>query len=405
MNVRELEQKFDLLRNNKVSIDLSRGRPSSQQLDLSDNILNNLNSANVKLQDIDPRNYGSIEGLESCKSLFSDILDIPTKNLIIYGNSALNLEYELISDAFIKGICGCMPWHQISGIKWICLVPGYDRHFSICEYFGIEMISVNLSNEGPDMNQIEELVKDPLVKGIWCTPIYSNPLGITFSDEIVKRFASLRPAAKDFRIYWDLAYCLHHLGPIHDSLLNVFREAKKQNNNDLFYIFMSTSKVTYAGSGIAALACSQKNKQDILSKLKYKTICSDKVNQLRHTLFLKDRKTVIEHMKKHADIVRPKFNRLLHGLDKVSRYCKIIRTNGGYFISIFLKHGTAKNVISRCLQCGLRLTEAGCAYPYHYDPFDSHIRIAPTCLNENEIDIAAEILSVCIELEYRLSEE
>ena len=405
MNVNDLELKYKTLKSKNYKIDISRGKPSKEQLDLSNDMLTVLDKNFVFDSDDDPRNYGKLDGLDSCKRLFSQISGLSENNFIVYGNSSLNLQYELISDAFIKGIFGCTPWHKLRGVKWICLVPGYDRHFSICEYFGIKMIPVELKSDGPDMDTIEELIKDPLVKGIWCTPIYSNPLGITFSNNIVRRFASLKPAARDFRVFWDLAYCVHHLSKNRDNLLNVYDEARKVSNEDLFYIFFSTSKITYAGSGVAAVACSERNKTDILNKLKYKTICSDKVNQLRHVLFLKDSSQISKHMEKHSSIIAPKFKRFLDRLKSINSICKIVEPKGGYFISVFVKNGTAKKVIERCKKCGLVLTEAGCGYPYHNDPNDSHIRIAPTFLNMHEIDAAAEILSTAIELEYYLSEE
>lgn len=405
MNYNFLENKFNLLKSKKYSIDISRGKPSKEQLDLSNDMLNCIQSNFVFDSKNDPRNYGLLDGLDCCKNLFAELSGVNKDNFIVYGNSSLNLQYELFSDAFIKGICGCTPWHKLQDVKWICLVPGYDRHFSICEYFGIKMIRVDLKDDGPDMDVIEELIKDPLVKGVWCTPIYSNPLGITFSDDVVKRFASLKPAAKDFRVFWDLAYYVHHFSNDRDHLLNVFAEAKKHSNDDLFYIFFSTSKITFAGSGVAAVACSERNKKDILNKLKYKAICSDKINQLRHAVYLKSLSNVSKHMEKHSEIIAPKFKKFLDGLRPLSQFCRIIEPKGGYFISIFVKEGTAKKVISRCAECGLKLTDVGCGYPYHDDPKDSHIRIAPTFLALDEIDIAVEILSVSIQLEYYSNKE
>ena len=404
MRVDELTSKIEELKSRGISIDLSRGKPSKLQLDLSNSLLNNLTSVDILDKDgIDLRNYSNLDSSDSCKSIFSFIFGINTDNIIVYGNSSLFLEYNLICDSYMRGVLGCLPWSKLEKVKWICLVPGYDRHFALCEYFGMEMISVPMSLSGPDMDLIEKLVKDPTVKGVWCTPIYSNPLGITFDDETVKRFAALKPAAKDFRIYWDMAYAVHHLSEPGDKLLNLFEEAKRLHNEDLVYLFSSTSKITFAGSGIAAVGCSETNRSYIMDNLRYKSICADKLNQKRHSLFLKSPGFIAEHMSHHAAIIRPKFEGLIRGLAPVADICKIIVPNGGYFISIFVKPGTARKVIQRCSECGLKLTEAGCGYPYHNDPSDSHIRLAPTCLEESEIEIASSILATCIELEYLLS--
>ena len=387
-----------------MKIDLSRGRPSKEQLDLSNNLLNAIELNEDFFHEGDLRNYGILDGINSAKEFFSKISNIDKNDFIVCGNSSLNLEYELVSDGFIKGVCENTPWNQLKKIKWICLVPGYDRHFSISEYFNMEMISVPLTDEGPDMNLIEKIVQDPQVKGIWCVPMYSNPLGISFSDDVIKRFAALKPAANDFRVYWDMAYCLHHLNENCREILNVFDEAKKIGNEDLFYLFYSTSKMTFAGSGIAAVACSDKNKIDILNHLKYKTICSDKINQYRHSLFFKDSKFYLEHMKMHRNLIKPKFDALLSGLRNLKPFCKVIEPQGGYFISIFVRQGTAKKVIKRCAECGLILTNAGCGYPHHFDEQDSHIRIAPTCLDLSDINDALAILSTSIKIEYLSNE-
>ena len=405
MRLNELEQLYKDLKSKNFNIDLSRGKPSPEQLDLSNSILTNISQTNLINQNgLDYRNYSNLDGVEGCNNFFANIFGLDSENILTLGNSSLFLEYELIADAYIKGICGSEPWCKLPEIKFICLVPGYDRHFKICEHFGIKMINVPLKENGPDMDAISELIKDPLVKGIWCTPIYSNPLGITFSDDVVRRFARLSPAAKDFRIFWDMAYALHHLTDKPVKLLNIFEEARKCGNEDYIYAFASTSKITFAGSGIAAIGCSLNNKKSIVDNFKTKLICADKINQARHAMFLESESFVQKHMEKHKEILLPKFNGIINGLKSVSNICKIVKPEGGYFISIFVKKGTAKNVIKRCFECGLKLTEAGCGYPYHVDLDDSHIRLAPTFLNLNDVEIASLILCTCIELEYLLNE-
>ena len=401
----ELLKRYQELCDEHLNLDISRGKPNKAQLDLSNDLLDVINSDSsfIDASGNDIRNYGELNGTDECKSLFASIFDVNKDNIIIFGNSSLNDEYELIVDAFIKGIDGNVPWSKLEKIKWLCPVPGYDRHFSICEYFGIEMINIPMDENGPDMGMIEEYVKDPTVKGIWCVPIYSNPTGITYSDEVVSRFAKLKPAAKDFRIFWDLAYIVHHLYNGHnDKLLNLSEEAKKYGNEDLVYAFASFSKISFAGSSVSALATSPKNIKEITNNLKNKIICFDKINQLGHALYFKDINHINEHMKKHADIVRAKFELVINALEDIKDISWFTRPNGGYFISLFVKEGTASKVIKRCKECGLKLTDAGCAYPYHKDPYDSHIRIAPTYIDLNELKKAIEILLVSTKIEFLL---
>ena len=401
----ELLKKYDELCNQNLKIDISRGKPSKEQLDLSNDLLDVLDSDSSFMDESgnDIRNYGELTGTKECKSLFSSIFECDPKNIIIYGNSSINIQFSLISNAFIKGINGCTPWSKIDKIKWLCPVPGYDRHFSICEYFGIEMINIPMDENGPDMDMVEEYIKDSAVKGIWCVPIYSNPTGISFSDEVVNRFAKMKPAAKDFRIFWDLAYAVHHLYNGHnDKILNLLKEAEKYNNQDNVYMFASFSKITFAGASVSALAASDKNIKEIADALKYQIISYDKINQIRHAKYFKDFDSLNNHMKKHAEIIRPKFDLFMHALEEIKDISWFTKPNGGYFISLFVKEGTASKVVERCKRCGLILTDAGCAYPYHKDPFDSHIRIAPTYLGLEDIKKACEILVTSVKIEYLL---
>ena len=383
-----------------LNINLSRGKPSKEQLDLSVAVLDVLNSkSDLRINGVDYRNYGVLDGIEECKNLFSSILEIPSSNIIVCGNSSLNIMYDSVSRSMTHGVCGSTPWCKLPKVKWLCPVPGYDRHFAITEHFGIEMINIPMDDNGPDMDLIEELVKDESVKGIWCVPKYSNPSGITYSDEVVRRFANLKPAAKDFRIYWDNAYAIHDLYDKGDMLLNIFDECKKAGNPDLVYIFTSTSKISFPGAGVAAVAASENNIKDIKASMQYQTIGHDKINQLRHALYFKDMDILKNHMKKHADILRPKFEltekifeQELTGLATWSK------PKGGYFISLNV-NGCAKEVIERCAKCGVVLTPAGSTYPYHNDPTNSNIRIAPSYLSMEDLETALKVLCLSIKIE------
>lgn len=385
---------------NKNTLNITRGKPCKEQLDLSLPLLDVLDSkVNPVVDDVDIRNYGELSGLKCAKKLMSEIAGCEEDNLIVYGNSSLDIMYQLIADSFSHGVLGNEPFFKQGKIKWLCVVPGYDRHFAICEHFGFEMINVPLKEDGPDMDKVEELIKDPSVKGIWCVPMYSNPTGITFSDEVVRRFARLKPAAKDFRIYWDNAYALHHLyEDRQDKLLNLLNECEKAGNPNLVYEFYSTSKVTFAGGGIAALATSLENKKSILENLIYKTIGNDKVNQYRHVLYLKDINNVKSLMKKHADIIRPKFDLVESIFEKeLKGIATWSKPNGGYFITLYVK-GVAKEVIAMCKERGLVLTDAGCAFPYHKDPNNTVIRIAPTYPSLSELERATQVLCDVVKL-------
>ena len=404
-SLEELLKEYELYKNKGLPINIARGKPNKEQLDLSNGLFKVLDENTDFIDETgnDVRNYGELTGTKECKHLFSDIMSVNEQNIIVCGNSSLNIEFELISASMSHGVKGITPWNKLEKVKWLCPVPGYDRHFAICEYFGIEMINIPMTIDGPNMDMVEEYIKDPLVKGIWCIPVYSNPTGITYSNEVVERFAKLKPAAKDFRIYWDLAYVIHHLYNGHnDEITNLLDEAKKYGNEDMIYMLASTSKITFAGAGVAALAASNNNIKEIADNMKYQIISYDKVNQLRHALYFKEH-SLEEHMKKHAEIIRPKFESFLKALEEIEDIAWFTKPNGGYFISLFVKEGTAGKVIQRCKECGLTLTDTGCAYPYHKDPSDSHIRIAPTYLEVDEIEVAAKILTLSVRIEYLLN--
>lgn len=402
----KLLDEFNRLKDLHLNIDMTRGKPCKEQLDLSMPMMDVLSSS-AELKDsegFDCRNYGKLDGLKECKKLLADMIEVDDENIIIFGNSSLHVMYECIADSFLYGVLGNTPWSKLDHIKWLCPVPGYDRHFAMCEALGIEMINIPMNNDGPDMDMIEEYIKDPSVKGIWCVPKYSNPDGTTYSEEVVKRFARLKPAAKDFRIYWDNAYSVHHLyEDDQDFLLEIINECQRAGNPDLVYKFTSTSKISFPGSGIAALAASPNNIASIKEHLKYKTIGYDKVNQLRHVRFFKDINGIKEQMRKHANILRPKFELIINTFEKeLKGLASWTKPKGGYFISLYVP-GKAKEVIDRCKSCGVKLTEAGCAYPYHNDPFNSHIRIAPSYLSLDEIKLALEV--ICLSVKIEMSEQ
>lgn len=393
-----LEKEYEKYLDKNVCINMSRGIPDTYQLNISNNILDVINSNVHPIKDnVDYRNYGLLDGIPECKELFSNILDVPEENIIVGGNSSLALMYNAISKAMTHGVCGSTPWSKLNKVKWLCPVPGYDRHFAICEYFGIEMINIPMNSEGPDMDLIEQYIKDDSVKGIWCVPKYSNPTGITYSDKVVKRFAKLKPAAKDFRIYWDNAYAIHDLyDDKKDNLLNIFSECKKNDNEDIVYIFASTSKITFPGAGVSAIALSKNNKIDMLNQMKVQTICYDKINQYRHALFLKNIDVI---MKRHSDILRPKFELVEKTFSKeltgIATWSKPL---GGYFISLNVK-GCAKEVVERCKNAGVKLTNAGATYPYGIDPKNSNIRIAPSSVSLEDLKTALKIICLCVKLE------
>ena len=400
-----LEARFEEIKAKGLSLDMSRGKTAADQLNLSMGMMDVLNSSEelTWANGVDCRNYGGLDGIDEAKQLLADMMEVPKDNVIIFGNSSLNVMYDTVARAMTHGVMGSTPWCKLDKVKFLCPVPGYDRHFAITEHFGIEMINIPMTSEGPDMDLVEELVNnDPAVKGIWCVPKYSNPQGITYSDETVFRFANLKPAAEDFRIFWDNAYCVHHLyEDKQDYLLEILMECKKAGNPDMVYKFSSTSKISFPGSGIAAMAASDANLKDIRNMMKVQTIGHDKVNQLRHVRFFKDIHGIVEHMKKHADILRPKFETVLEVLDKELGGLEIgswIAPRGGYFISFDALDGCAKAIVAKAKEAGVVLTGAGATFPYGKDPHDSNIRIAPSYPTPEELEMAADIFVLSVKL-------
>ena len=400
-----LEARFEEIKAKGLSLDMSRGKPAADQLNLSMGMMDVLNSSEelTCANGVDCRNYGGLDGIDEAKQLLADMMEVPKDNVIIFGNSSLNVMYDTVARAMTHGVMGSTPWCKLDKVKLLCPAPRYDRHFAITEHFGIEMINIPMTSEGPDMDLVEELVNnDPAVKGIWCVPKYSNPQGITYSDETVFRFANLKPAAEDFRIFWDNAYCVHHLyEDKQDYLLEILMECKKAGNPDMVYKFSSTSKISFPGSGIAAMAASDANLKDIRNMMKVQTIGHDKVNQLRHVRFFKDIHGIVEHMKKHADILRPKFETVLEVLDKELGGLEIgswIAPRGGYFISFDALDGCAKAIVAKAKEAGVVLTGAGATFPYGKDPHDSNIRIAPSYPTPEELEMAADIFVLSVKL-------
>ncbi len=388
-----------------LSLNMSRGKPGIAQLELAMPMLDILNSTsdmNTILGN-DTRNYGDLDGIGECRRLIANMMEVEKDNVIVCGNSSLNIMYDTIARSMSFGVNGSTPWCQLDKVKFLCPVPGYDRHFAITELFGIEMINIPLGENGPDMDMVEQYVNsDPAVKGIWCVPKYSNPTGISYSDETVRRFANLKPAAEDFRIYWDNAYCIHHLyDDKHDTILNILTECAKAGNPDMVYIFSSTSKISFPGSGVAAIASSENNIQHILKLMTVQTIGHDKINQLRHVRFFKDIDGLHAHMKKHSDILRPKFEAVLHTLETELGELGIgswIAPRGGYFISFESMPGCAKRIVAYCKDLGVVLTGAGATYPYGKDPQDSNIRIAPSFPSPEEMAMASQVFVLCVKL-------
>lgn len=400
----KLEKKYYAFKERKLSLDMSRGKPCKQQLDLSDELLKIIDQkiSYKNISGVDVRNYGCLDGLPEAKEIFAELLEVPKENVIVGGNSSLQMMFETISSFFISGISNCQPWGKQKKLKFLCPVPGYDRHFKMLNYFGIEPVNIPMLETGPDMDMIEKILsEDVTVKGIWCVPKYSNPQGITYSDETVKRFSRLTPLASDFRIFWDNAYVVHDLYENNDKLLNLFKECEKNNNEDLPIMFCSTSKITFPGAGVAAMAASAKNMDVIKKHYSVQTIGFDKINQLRHVLFLKDSKQIALHMKKHRDIIKPKFEATLNILESEFaglNVCKWTRPKGGYFISVDVLPGCAKDVVSMCRDAGLIITPAGATFPNGIDPLDSNIRIAPTYPPIDDLKVAMELFCTAVKL-------
>lgn len=408
----ELEKEYALLSNEfenvkglGLNLNMARGKPGKEQLDLSNGLLDviNSNSDFVGADGMDCRNYGVLEGIVECRKLFGDILGVDSKNVMVGGSSSLNMMFDTISCLMTKPVAeGCKPWYEVKDRKFLCPVPGYDRHFSITEYYGFEMINVPMTENGPDMDIVEELVsKDESIKGIWCVPKYSNPQGITYSDETVRRFAALKPVAKDFRIMWDNAYCIHDITDTPDELLNLYDECKKNGSEDMPIMFCSTSKITFPGAGVAAMAASENNMKLFMERYNFEVISYDKLNMLRHVRFFKNLDGIMEHMQKHKAILKPKFEIVLKHLESELKPTGIgewTNPNGGYFVSIDVLGGTAKRVVELCKQAGVVMTGAGATYPLGKDPEDKNIRIAPTFPPNSELETAMEVFCICTKL-------
>ncbi len=400
-----LEEEYKVEEAKGLSLNMARGKPGKSQLELAMPMLDVINSSSDMntLLGNDTRNYGDLDGIGECRKLMADMMEVKKDNVIVCGNSSLNIMYDTVSRSMTMGVNGSTPWCKLDKVKFLCPVPGYDRHFKITEVFGIEMINIPLYSDGPDMDMVEEYVNnDPAVKGIWCVPKYSNPTGISYSDEVVKRFANLKPAAEDFRIYWDNAYCIHHIyDDTQDVILNILDECEKAGNPNMVYIFASTSKISFPGSGVSAIATSLENIEYIKKYMTVQTIGHDKINQLRHVRFFKDIDGLKAHMKKHGDILRPKFEAVLNILDEELSGLEIgtwIKPRGGYFVSFNSLPGCAKAIVSKCKDLGVVLTGAGATYPYGKDPEDSNIRIAPSFPTPEEMEQAAKVFVLCVKL-------
>lgn len=396
-----LLERYAAFQNQGLHLNMSRGIPSKEQLDLSQDVLTCLvTPEDYQADGVDSRSYGMLEGLPCARKLFAELLDVDPACVLVGGNSSLNMMYDMILRSVVFGVGGCEPWVKQGSVKFLCPVPGYDRHFTICEACGIEMIPVPMTAEGPDMQLVRTLVKDPAVKGIWCVPKYANPSGITYSDDVVRALASLKPAAKDFRIYWDNAYCIHDLFAS-DHLLNIMQETRKSGNENLVFEFASTSKISFPGSGVACMAAGPADFADIKKRLSAQTICPDKTNQLRHVRSFKNAAGLRARAAEHAALIRPKFEAVLSTLEKEASGLDFIRwskPNGGYFISLDVLDHTAARTIALAAEAGVTLTAAGATWPYHRDPNDSNIRIAPTYPSLHDLETAAELLCVCFKL-------
>ena len=397
----QLEKQFEEVKAKGIHLDMSRGKPSKAQLDLSNGLMDVLNGDSdlVSSDGVDCRNYGVLDGITEARKLLADMSEVPERNILIYGNSSLNVMFDTVSRAMTHGIMGSTPWCKLDKVKFLCPVPGYDRHFAITEYFGIEMINVPMLPTGPDMDMVEDLVsKDEAIKGIWCVPKYSNPQGICYSDETVDRLASMKTAAKDFRIFWDNAYGVH---PIFEDVKvkNILDACKEAGNDNRAYYFFSTSKITFPGAGVSIIASSDDNIAEIKKVMTAQTIGYDKINQLRHVQFFKNADGVRKHMQILADCLKPKFETVLNTLEKELKGSGLItweNPKGGYFVSVDVLPGCAKRVVELAKEAGVTLTGAGATYPYKNDPKDSNIRLAPSYPTVEELQQAMDLFCVCV---------
>ena len=400
----EVESQYNNFKSLGLKLDMSRGKPSPQQLDLSMDMMNCLSADDYKSENgMDCRNYGILDGIPEAKRLFADMIDVNADEVIVFGNSSLNIMFWTIQTAFTHGILGSTPWGKLDKVKFLCPVPGYDRHFAICEFFGIEMINIPMSESGPDMDMIEKLVaSDDSIKGIWCVPQYSNPQGICYSDETVKRFAALKPKAADFRIFWDNAYCVHHITDDTSRILSLLNEAKAVGNDNIAYIFGSTSKVTFSGSGVAVIGTSAENIASLKKALTVSTIGYDKINHLRHVRYFGNYDNILKHMNKHRELLEPRFNAVTETLEREITPCgeigSWVKPKGGYFVSFNSMNGCAKRIVQLCAEAGVTLTNAGATFPYGKDPDDKNIRIAPSYPSIEELEKAMELFVICVKL-------
>ncbi len=400
-----LVEQFEAAKASGLKLDMSRGKPTPAQLDMSMDLMDVLNSGSdmKDASGVDVRNYGGLEGIMEARELMGEMLGVPAKNVLMGGNASLTLMYDAVARSMSFGVLGSTPWCKLDSVKWLCPAPGYDRHFKITQLFGIEMITIPMLPTGPDMDLVEKYVNtDPSVKGIWCVPKYSNPQGISYSDETVRRFAALKPAAEDFRIYWDNAYCVHDLYPDHpDTILEILSECEKAGNPNMVFEFASTSKVSFAGAGISCVASSEENLAWIKKTMTVQSISNDKVNQLRHARYFKNMAGIQKKMAEHANSMRPKFEAVLATFERDLEGLEIgswTKPNGGYFISFESMEGCAKAIVAKCKEAGVTLTGAGATYPYGVDPKDTNIRIAPSYPTAEEMAQAATLFVLCVKL-------
>ncbi len=402
---KELTAQYEEAKAKGLKLDMSRGKPAAEQLDMTMPMMDIFNR-NFDMRDekgVDVRNYGNLEGIWGARRLLGEMLGVDPEHVIVFGTASLNVMYDTVSRSVTHGVMGSTPWCKLDKVKFLCPAPGYDRHFAITEHFGIKMITIPMNEDGPDMDMVEKLVsEDPAVKGIWCVPMYTNPLGITYSEEVCRRMADLNPAAGDFRIYWDNAYCVHHLyDDKQDTLPELLSMCRANGKEDMVLEFASTSKISFAGAGISCIAASLGNLEWVKKSMTIQIISHDKINQLRHVLYFKDLDGIKEHMRKHAAIMRPKFDMVLEILEKelgglgIATWTKPL---GGYFISFNSMDGCAKEIVQKCKDAGVTLTGAGATYPYKKDPHDSNIRIAPSYPTMEELRASGELFVLCVKL-------
>ena len=396
-----VQEEYSAIKAQNLSLNMARGKPSRAQLDLSNELLN-MHIDDTVDEGVEARNYGELMGLPACRRLFADLLGVRYEQLFMGGNSSLTLMYDTISKAYTHGLLHSdKPWSQLDKVKFLCPVPGYDRHFTISETFGMEMIPIPILDDGPDMDMVEELIKDESVKGMWCVPKYANPSGIVYSDAVIGRIASMKPAAKDFILMWDNAYCVHEFSGEYMPFIDILSACEKAGNPDMPFEFASTSKVTFPGSGVACFACSEANMDYMKKLIGAQSISYDKLNQLRHVCFFKDAQGLVAHMRRHAEILKPKFDLVESVLESEIKPLGIAswsNPKGGYFVSLFVMNGCAHRVHQLCKEAGVVMTGAGATYPYKKDPNDSNLRIAPSFPPLDELEKAMRVLCVCIKL-------